>query len=354
MSVQGTPTEMQRSSGPEGRPPKRPSWLREMAAFEKARWGRAWGQVLDTLVPYLGLWALMIAGLRRGWAYGWILLLALVAAGFLVRLFILFHDCCHGSFFPSRRMNTLFGSLAGVLTFTPFAAWRADHNTHHVNVGNLDRRGVGDVDTWTVEEYRKASPGARLRYRAYRHPFVLFVLGPVWTFLITFRFFPRNAGKKERWSVLLTDLALAGIFLLASATIGLKAYLLIQGPVIFLAGVFGVWLFYVQHQFEGTYWAREGEYDPLKAALQGSSFYRLPRLLQWFSGNIGFHHIHHLRPRIPNYNLERCQAAFPELAGVKPLRLRESLGCVRLALWDEASQRLIPFRAIAEGRAAPA
>jgi len=334
--------------------PKRPPWLREMARFEAARWKTAWAQVLNTLVPYLALWVLMVYGLKRGWPYGAVLLLTLPAAGFLVRLFILFHDCCHGSFFPSRRMNTLLGSVAGVLTFTPFAAWGADHNTHHINVGNLDRRGVGDVDTWTVEEYRKASPVARLRYRAYRHPFVLFVLGPIWTFLITFRFFPKNAGRMERWSVLLTDAALAGIVALAWATIGLKTYLLVQGPVIFLAGVFGIWLFYVQHQFEGTYWARESDYDPLKAALQGSSYYRLPRLLQWFSGNIGFHHIHHLRPRIPNYNLEPCQEAFPALADVKPLTLGESLRCMRLALWDEESRRLIAFRDLAGGRPEPA
>jgi omega-6 fatty acid desaturase (delta-12 desaturase) len=324
--------------------PAKPEWFRATAEYEKASWTRAFGQLLDTLLPYGALWAIMVYGLRHGWPYPLILLLALAAAGFLVRLFILFHDCCHGSFFPSRWMNTLLGSVTGVLTFTPLAAWRADHNTHHVYVGNLDHRGVGDVDTWTVEEYLKASTRARRKYRAYRHPFVLFVLGPIWTFLISFRFFPKSAGRKERLSVLLTDIALLGILALAGAAFGFKTFALIQGPVIFLSGVFGIWLFYVQHQFEGTYWEHEEEYDPMKAALEGSSFYKLPRVLQWFSGNIGFHHIHHLRPRIPNYNLERCFRAFPPLREVRPLTLRRSLACMRLALWDERAKRMVSFK----------
>jgi omega-6 fatty acid desaturase (delta-12 desaturase) len=317
-----------------------------MARFEAPNLRRAIWQMLDTFVPYAALWAAMVLLVRGGAPYWITLLLSVVAAGFQVRVFILFHDCCHGSFFRSRRANSLLGTVAGVLTFTPYKDWRLAHNAHHIGAADLDRRGVGDVTTLTVEEYRAAPLLRRLRYRAYRHPLVLFVLGPVWLFLITFRFFPKGAAAPERRSVLLTNLILTALVGLASWTIGLKTYLLIQLPVILLGGACGIWLFYVQHQFEQGYWARRPAWNPLEAALKGSSFYKLPKVLQWFSGNIGLHHIHHLRPRIPNYNLQRCLDAVPALREVEPLTLLASLKTLRLRLWDERGQRMVGFGAL--------
>ncbi len=322
----------------------KPEWFRAMSRYELPSLRRALWQMLDTFVPYLALWAVLVLLVRRGAPYGIVLLLSLVAAGLQVRIFIMFHDCCHGSFFRSRRANSVLGTVAGVLTFTPFKDWRLAHNVHHATAGDLDRRGVGDVTTMTVAEYRSAPLLRRLRYRAYRHPLVMFVLGPVWVFLISFRFFPKGAKRPERTSVLLTDLLLVAIAGAASWTIGLRTYLLIQMPILLMGGAGGIWLFYVQHQFEKDYWARHETWDPLRAALQGSSFYKLPKVLQWFSGNIGLHHIHHIRPRIPNYNLQRCLDAFPALQGVEPLTLWRSLKSLRLHLWDEASQRMVGFR----------
>jgi omega-6 fatty acid desaturase (delta-12 desaturase) len=298
-------------------------------------------QVVTTLLPYALLWALMVVLVRNQAPYLLVLGLTVIAAAFLVRAFIIFHDCCHGSFFASRRANRLLGYVTGVLTFTPYEEWRQSHAKHHATAGNLDRRGSGDVYTMTVEEYHAASWWKRLGYRLFRHPLVMFIFGPVWVFLLSQRFTPRDAGRKARISVIITNLVLVVILLLAMATIGLRTYLLIQLPVIWLAGAMGIWLFYVQHQFPGVYWAREGQWDPTRAALEGSSFYRLPKVLQWFSGSIGLHHIHHLRPTIPNYNLQRAFEAIPEVQVVEPLTLRGSLRCLGLALWDERRRRLI-------------
>ncbi|MEW5764617.1 MAG: fatty acid desaturase [Acidobacteriota bacterium] len=326
----------------------RPEWLAAMRAFERPSLRRALWQMLDTFLPYGALWALMVLLVRQGAPYGLVLLLSVLAAGFQVRIFILFHDCCHGSFFRSRRANSVLGTLAGVLTFTPFREWRLAHNAHHATVADLDRRGIGDVTTLTVEEYRAAPLLRRLRYRAYRHPLVLFVLGPVWLFLLSFRFFPKGAKAPERRSVLVTNLALAALALVSSWTIGLKTYLLIQLPVLLIGGAFGIWLFYVQHQFERGYWAAHPAWDPVEASLKGSSYYKLPKVLQWFSGNIGLHHVHHLRPRIPNYNLQRCLESLPALRDVEPLTFWKSLRTLRLRLWDERESRMVGFAALSK------
>lgn len=329
------------------RPPAtRPDWIKAMARYELPSLRRALWQMLDTFIPYLALWALMVLLLKRGAPYGIVLLLSIVAAGLQVRIFIMFHDCCHGSFFRSHVANTVLGTVAGVMTFTPFKDWRQAHNMHHATSGDLDRRGVGDVTTMTVEEYRAAPLMRRLRYRAYRHPLVMFVLGPVWVFLVSFRFFPKNAKRPERISILITNVSIAAVACAASWTIGLRTYLLIQLPILLISGAAGIWLFYVQHQFEKDYWARHEVWDPLRAALQGSSFYKLPKVLQWFSGNIGLHHIHHIRPRIPNYNLQRCLDAVPALQAVEPLTLWRSLQSLRFRLWDEAGQKMVGFRAL--------
>jgi omega-6 fatty acid desaturase (delta-12 desaturase) len=273
--------------------------------------------------------------------------LAIAAGGFLVRLFAIQHDCSHGAFFRHRLANDWIGRVAGVLTFTPYGVWRHAHATHHATTGNLDRRGLGDVDTLTVEEYRSRSFWGRLRYRLYRHPLVMFGIGPAYLFILQHRLPVGLRGWRPWASTMTTNLVIASLVALMIWLIGLKAFLLVHLPIMLLAATAGVWLFYVQHQFEGgIYWERHSHWDPIKAALEGSSYYKLPKVLQWFSGNIGLHHIHHLRPGIPNYNLQRCQDETPALHAVKPLTLLESFRSLFLHLWDETDRKLVGFRVL--------
>ncbi len=323
-----------------------PDWFRDMRRFESPSLKRALWQILDTFIPYLALWAGMVLLFKYGAPYWTILLLSLVGAGLQVRIFILFHDCCHGSFFRSPFANSALGTITGILTCTPYKGWRSEHNAHHATASNLDSRGVGDITTLTLEEYRAASRWKRFMYRAYRNPLVMFVLGPVWVFVVKFRFFPKNGDRSERLSVMITNLGLVGVTALAAFTIGLKAFLAVQLPIFLIGAAAGIWLFYVQHQFEKDYWARHEDWDPIRASLEGSSYYKLPRILQWFTGNIGLHHVHHARPRIPNYNLQRCHDTFPALHNVRPLTLWTSLKSLRLHLWDEASQQMVGFAAL--------
>jgi omega-6 fatty acid desaturase (delta-12 desaturase) len=328
--------------------PKRakPVWLKDLAKYEEPDRGRAIWQIINTFVPYILLWILMVRTVQLGYSYWLTLALAVVASGFMVRIFILFHDCTHSSFFASQRANTILGYITGFVTFTPYEEWRYSHAVHHGTAGDLDRRGVGDIWMMTVEEYQSATKGQRLAYWLFRNPIILFGLGPVLKFLIIQRF-PRPGGKKRhRLSVYITDLVVLAIVLVAALTIGLKAYLLIQLPIMIIGGAAGVWLFYVQHQYEGVYWARHKEWDPFKAALDGSSYYKLPKVLQWFTGSIGFHHIHHLRSRIPNYRLQRCYEQVPAVQAVSPLSIVSSLKCMWLNLWDEEQRKLVSFRAL--------
>jgi omega-6 fatty acid desaturase (delta-12 desaturase) len=311
------------------------------ANFRKACW-----QLLDTFIPYGVLWALMLHAVRQGYSYWITLALAVVAGGILVRVFILFHDCCHGSFFPSRRANTILGYISGILTFTPFEDWRYAHSVHHATAGDLDRRGTGDIWTMTAEEYLAAPRRKRLAYRIYRNPLILFIPGPVLLFLFFQRFSTKGAKKPERVSVAFTNLAILLVVVVASMTIGLRTYLLIQFPVIVIAGSFGLWLFYLQHQFENVYWARHEFWDPVRVALEGSSYLKLPKILQWFTGNIGLHHIHHARPTIPNYSLQRCYDNVPTFQAVEPLTICTSLKTACLSLYDEKQKKLISFRAL--------
>jgi len=317
--------------------------LKSLAKYQKPDLGKALWQLANTLIPYLLVWFLMIRTIQLGYSYWITLALSVVAAGLMVRVFILFHDCCHTSFFASRRANTLVGYVTGILTFTPYLDWRYSHNVHHACAGDLDRRGVGDIWTMTVDEYLAASRWQQVLYRLVRNPIITFGVGPTFMFLVANRLPRTNRKMRHHVSVLITDLAILAIIVVAALTIGLKTYVLIQLPILLIGGGAGVWLFYIQHQYQGVYWARHDEWDPIKAALNGSSFYKLPRVLQWFTGNIGFHHIHHLRARIPNYNLQRCQEEVPEVQAVKPLGVRESLGSMWLDLWDEDRQRLISF-----------
>ena len=319
-------------------------WKSLVAKFQiPSRW-RAIVQLVDTLLPYALLWVLMYFTMSVSW---WLTIpLAMVAGGLLVRIFIIFHDCGHGSFFKSRRANDITGFICGVLNFTPYVHWRWEHSLHHASSGDLDRRGVGDIWTMTVDEYLASSRGKRLAYRLVRNPFFLLVIGPLYLFLVQMRIPSPRATARERKSVHVMNLA---VLLMVSSMVwifGWKQYLLIQLIVTMTAGAAGVWLFYVQHQFEDVYWERREEWDFATAALHGSSFYKLPKVLQWFSGNIGFHHIHHLSSRIPNYNLERCHKSHPLFSSVKPLTVTSSLKSLTFRLWDEPKRRLVSFRQI--------
>jgi omega-6 fatty acid desaturase (delta-12 desaturase) len=322
-------------------------WYRSLSKYEKPDLMKAIWQIINTFVPYIALWALMVWMIRTGVSYWYTLPLIVVAAGLLVRVFIFFHDCCHGSYFASRRANKILGYISGILTFTPYEDWQLSHAGHHATSGDLDRRGIGDIWTLTVEEYLAAPKKTQFAYRILRHPCILFVLGSVAMFLIFQRFPHKGARQRERTGVAITNVALLAILVLASFTIGLRTYLLIQLPIICLAGALGIWLFYIQHQFEGgVYWERHQNWDPVKAALEGSSYYKLPKVLQWFSGNIGLHHIHHLKPRIPNYNLQKCYDDVSALQTIEPITLRQSFKSVFLNLWDESAQKMVSFRAV--------
>jgi len=277
----------------------------------------------------------------------WLMLpLAVLAAGFLARIFIIFHDCGHGSFFRSKRANRVVGIVAGLLNLTPYHHWRWQHALHHGTSGDLDRRGSGDIWTLTVQEYFDSTRWRRVAYRLARNPLVLFVIAPLYIFVVHHRFASAGAPPRERRSVWYTNLALLAVALMMSVLIGWRHFLLIQLTVTAFAGALGLWLFYVQHQFEGAYWARGKEWDYTSAALQGSSFYKLPKILQWFTGNIGFHHIHHLSPRIANYHLERCHEADPYFKRVKPVTLLASFKSLTYKLWDEQRQRFVGFRQV--------
>ncbi len=300
-------------------------------------------QMLNSIAPYFILWYLAYRSLEIH--YGLTLLLTTLAGLFAMRIFIIFHDCGHGSFFKSRRANDLVGVLTGIITFTPYFAWRHAHAVHHATSGDLDRRGVGDIWTLTYEEYQKLPRHKQIFYRIYRNPFVIFVIGPPIDFIVLQRLPWVNVSEKprEKNSVTWTNLALLGIFLGMGFTIGFTEYILVQLPIVMFTSSLGVWLFYVQHQYENVYWERHQEWDYATAALYGSSFYKLPKILQWFSGNIGFHHIHHLSPRIPNYNLEPCHDENPIFKEIEPLTLRSSLKSLRIRVWDEDRHKMIGY-----------
>ena len=329
------------SSAPAPSAPDLSAWKEIVARYQKPSVGRAVWQLLNTLVPYVALWYLMYLSLAV--SYWLVVPLAILAGGFMVRIFIIHHDCGHGSFFKSRTANDVWGFITGVLTFTPYHHWRWEHALHHSTSGDLDRRGVGDVWTLTVQEYLESSRWKRFSYRLARNPLILFVIAPLLLFLVWQRFPKPKASLRERLSVYWTNLALAVVATGLIWAFGWKAYLIIQLTVIMVAGSAGVWLFYVQHQFEGVYWERGEDWDYATAALKGSSFYKLPKILQWFSGNIGFHHIHHLSPRIPNYHLEKCHKAEPLFQTVKPITLLASFKSFTFRLWDEQRRVLVGY-----------
>lgn len=319
-------------------------WKGVVAKYEEPSTLRACWQMLNTFGTYILLWVAMYWSLKVSW---WLTVpLAILAGGLLVRVFIIFHDCGHGSFFKSRLANDVVGFISGVLTFTPYYHWRWEHSLHHGASSNLDRRGTGDIWTMTVQEYLEASRWKRFAYRLARNPIILFAIAPLFLFAVRHRFPSPDASPRERHSVWWMNFAIAGLVFGLCWIFGWRAYLLIQLIVTMVAGAAGVWLFYVQHQFEDAYWERTEAWDYATAALHGSSFYKLPRILQWFSGNIGFHHIHHLSPRVPNYNLERCHNSHPQFRAVKPVRLLDSFKALAFRLWDEHGKKLVGFRHI--------
>jgi len=310
-------------------------WKEIIREYQNPNFLKATGQVFTSVIPYLGMMVLMYFTLNI--SYWLTLLLAIPTGGFAVRTFIVFHDCGHQSFWGSKnkRANDITGVITGILTFTPYHIWRRNHAKHHATVGKLDQRGKGDVWMLTTEEWEGANQWKRLAYRIYRFPLILFTLG-AWLNIIVFQRFPiGKLDRQDKRSILITDLVLAIIIVLVCMLIGLKAYLLVHIPAMMIAASAGVWLFYVQHQFPGAYWARGREWKYIRACMEGSSFYQLPRLLQFFTGNIGFHHIHHLSHLIPNYRLEDCLNEHPELA-VKPISLKDTLALLRIRLWDES------------------
>lgn len=320
------------------------AWLKILSGYRQPHMGRSAFELAVTLIPFALLWAGAWASMHFGFWLGMILIIP--AAGFLLRLFMLQHDCGHGSFFGQRRLDDWTGRAIGALTLTPYDYWRRAHAEHHASAGNLDERGVGDITTLTVAEYERATRWQRLSYRLYRHPLVMFGIGPAWLFLVKQRlpFGMMRSGALPWVSTMATNAAIAVLVALLVWAVGLVPFLVIHLPIVLLAGAAGVWLFYVQHQFEDTHWSSPPEWTFQYAALHGTSHYDLPRPLRWITGNIGLHHIHHLSSRVPFYRLPEVLRDYPELGDLGRITIRESLGCVKLILWDEASKQLISLQ----------
>jgi omega-6 fatty acid desaturase (delta-12 desaturase) len=320
---------------------ERPFWRDDLAPYARPHLGRSLLDLATSVVPYLALSVAMYLALKV--SYLLVLAIAIPAAGFLMRTFILFHDCSHGSLLPSKRANAWLGVVLGLFVYSPFLRWRHDHAIHHATSGDLDRRGGGDVHTLTVAEYHALAPRSRLAYRLFRNPLIMFGFGPIIALLVGPRLVARDARPRLRRSVIGTNIALAALVAALCLLIGWSEFLLIQAPTVMLAGSVGIWLFYVQHQFEDAYWEDTASWSYADAALRGSSYLKLPKILQFFSGNIGLHHVHHLNARIPNYNLQRAHDENEIFHAVPTLSLRDGLRAVRFKLWDEERRRLVTF-----------
>lgn len=315
---------------------------RNVAPYEEIDTKSSIRQLLNTLLPFVLLW--YGAYLSLSISYWLTLPITIIAGGFLVRTFIIFHDCCHQSFFKSRLANEILGTITGVLTLCPYQQWKNTHSIHHATSSNLDKRGVGDMWLLTVDEYLAASAWTKFVYRVYRNPVMMLVIGPIYIFLVAYRFNRKGARRKERISTYVTNAALISLYALLIWGIGWQAFLLVQLPIFFISGMLGIWLFYVQHQFEHSYFEHDEEWEYVNAAVEGSSYYKLPRVLQWITGNIGFHHVHHLSPKVPNYNLEKAHEASPPLQKATTITIRTSLKSLRFRLWDEQNKAFISFK----------
>lgn len=318
------------------------SLKKNVAPYEEIDTKASIGQLFNTLVPLILLW--YAAYLSLSVSYWLTIPIAVIASGFVVRTFIIFHDCCHGSFFKSRRANKILGTITGVITLCPYEQWKNTHAIHHATSSNLDKRGIGDMWVLTVEEYGAASFWQRLYYRVYRNPIVMFGLGPIAIFLVSYRFNRKGARRKEKFSNYITNISIVALYALLCWAIGWQAFLLVQAPIFMVSGMLGIWLFYVQHQFEETYYEHDEEWSYINAAVEGSSYYKLPKVLQWITGNIGFHHVHHLSPKVPNYNLEKAHEAAPPLQKATTITLKTSLKSIRFRLWDEEKKEFVTFK----------
>ncbi|WP_337874913.1 fatty acid desaturase [Exiguobacterium sp.] len=317
---------------------------KHVSPFEKSDIRISVRQMINTILPFLVSWFLAYQLLSV--SIFLTLPFTLIAAGFVVRMFIIFHDCTHGSFFKNKKANAIVGTITGILTLFPYEKWKREHAIHHASSGNLDKRGVGDIWVMTIEEYIEASKWTRLKYRLYRHPLVMFGLGPLWLILVTSRFNRKDARKKERQNTHIINLSLVVLYSALIYLIGWQAFLIVQGTTMFIAGVLGIWLFYVQHTFEDSYFEDEQEWDYVKAAIEGSSYYELPKVLQWVTGNIGFHHVHHLSPRVPNYHLEKAHTSTPPLQRATTIGLFSSLKSLRYKLYDANNKTFVTFREV--------
>jgi acyl-lipid omega-6 desaturase (Delta-12 desaturase) len=319
-------------------------WQKIMIRYSKPDLRKSIWQIINSVVPYALTWYLLYRSLE--YPYWVTILLSVLAAGFMIRIFIIFHDCGHKAFFKSQKANNIVGKIMGILAFTPFYKWHKQHWIHHTTSANLDKRGIGDVWTMTLEEYLKASRWNKFAYRAFRNPFVMFIIGPVFVVFLTNRLTNKRMQKQEKLNIYFTNAIILLMSAAISLVIGLKAFLLIQIPVVLIAHSIGIWLFYIQHQYDEVMWVRNSEWEYKNAALHGSSFLKLPPVLQWFTGNIGFHHVHHLSPKIPNYNLSKCHYENEIFSDIQPIKLLSTYKALSLNLWDEANMRMIGFRQI--------
>ncbi|MDM5293094.1 fatty acid desaturase [Peribacillus simplex] len=317
---------------------------KQIAPFEQSTTKESIWQIINTLGPFIILWYLAYISLSVSY---WLTLIpAVFAAGFLTRIFIIFHDCTHHSFFKSRRANRIVGTVMGVLTVFPFDQWGHEHSVHHATSGNLDKRGTGDIWTLTVDEYLAAPLRIRFAYRFYRNPLVMFGIGPIYVFLLKNRFNRKGARKKEKMNTYLTNVLIVGLVALLCLAVGWQSFLLVQGSIFLISGSVGIWLFYVQHTFEDSYFEENEEWEYVLAAVEGSSFYKLPKLMQFLTGNIGYHHVHHLSPRVPNYKLENAHNNTEPLKNVPTITLATSLQSLRFRLWDEKNKNFVGFKDI--------
>lgn len=320
------------------------SLKKQIAPFEQSTTKQSIWQIINTLGPFIILWYLAYISLSVSY---WLALIpAVIAAGFLTRIFIIFHDCTHHSFFKDRRANRIVGTIMGVLTLFPFDQWGHEHSVHHATSGNLDKRGTGDIWTLTVDEYLAAPFKLRFAYRFYRNPLVMFGLGPIYVFLLKNRFNRKGARKKEKNNTYLTNVLIVVFAALLCLAVGWQSFLLVQGSIFMISGSIGIWLFYVQHTFEDSYFEENEEWEYVLAAVEGSSFYKLPKLMQFLTGNIGYHHVHHLSPRVPNYKLEMAHNNTQPLENVPTITLATSLRSLRFRLWNEESKNFVSFKDI--------
>lgn len=319
---------------------------KDVASFAKSENRKSVVQIINTMIPLLGVWTL---GYLFSPNFPYLAVIcSIIAAGLVVRTFIIFHDCTHGSFFKNKHANNVIGNIAGVLTSFPYEKWKREHLIHHASSSNLDKRGIGDIDMLTIDEYLEKSPFKRLLYRLYRNPVVMFGLGPIYMVLVLNRVNRKDAKKKERQNTYLNNILLVSICTTLILVFGWSSFLLVHGVTLFIAGSLGIWLFYIQHTYEDSYFEHEEEWDYVKAAVEGSSFYKLPKLLQWVTGNIGYHHVHHLSPRVPNYNLEAAHESIPPLQKATTITLKTSVESIRYKLYDPEAKKFVTFQDIKE------